>query len=280
MVSVFHGQWFFNGSKLYVTTTAGEVHPRATWEELDEIFAAPIGHKTNVPDYQGHWYEAQLLHYGLAPTRNKAAAKMRLMDAFQDGTLEVPVEILRIESTLRRNWLKQDLESHLRGPAIQHSPATAIPDAMEIDTPAIDATQNPERDEGSLLGASFAGGAGMQDNMRPQRNDMQLPHAHPKRKNCNTAELPIRPMKTARYGAETDGSDLQVQVQVNTGSETVHQGSTVTPVSVGNSCGRPGLDGGLQQIEYQTVPLSHQTTYGVGTQLPPPGPMGADGASD
>ncbi|KAJ5417892.1 uncharacterized protein N7487_001442 [Penicillium crustosum] len=241
MASVYHGQWAFNGRKFYVTTSSGEVHPRATDTELDVLFTAPIGHQTNVPDYQDHWYEAQLLHFGLAPTKSKAAAKMRLMDAFQDGTLEIPMEILRIEADLRKNWLKQDLESHLLASSSIRQPSLTPtnPDAMEIDTPDDAATQKPEGvDESSVLGAGLAGGAGMQDNL-------QLPHAHPKRKDVNNVELPTRPMKTARCRGETGESDLEA----------------------------------FHQVEYQTVPQVHQTTYGMGTQLPPPSLMGADGAS-
>ncbi|KAJ5603703.1 hypothetical protein N7537_006659 [Penicillium hordei] len=301
MAPVYHGQWAFNGYTLYITTSSGETHPRATYAELEDIFIAPIGYRTNIPDYQDHWYEAQILHYGLAPTKNKAVAKMRLMDAFQDGTLEIPMEILRIEATLRKNWIKQDLDSHLQGPAIQPSPALApaIAETMEIDTTDADATQKPEGgEEGNVFGAGLAGGAGMQGNMRSQQDKMQPPHAHPKRKNSNNSELSIRPLKTARYRGETGGSDLQVQIDDNTAGETFLQGSTITPVSVGNSCGRPGPDRELLPIEYQTVPLSHQTTDGMvsmsfpaqetsisdqntkGTQLLPPGLMGADGASD
>jgi len=29
----------------------------------------------------GHWYEAQLRHYGLPPTKDKNAAKVRLLGA-------------------------------------------------------------------------------------------------------------------------------------------------------------------------------------------------------
>ncbi|KAJ5196270.1 hypothetical protein N7449_006749 [Penicillium cf. viridicatum] len=281
MAPVYHGQWAFNGYTLYVTTSSGEVHPRATYSELDEIFTTPIGDRTNIPDYQDHWYEAQLLHFGLAPTKRKATAKMRLMDAFQDGALEIPMEILRIEATLRRNWIKQDLDSHLLGPSIQPSLGRDIAEAMDIDTTDVDTTQKQEgEEEGSVSGAGLAGGAGMQGNMRSQQNKTQLPHAHPKRKKSNNSELSTRPMKTVRCRGETGGSDLQVQIDDNTDGEAFHQRSTVTPVSVGNSCGRPGPDRELQQVEYQTVPPLHQTTYGMGTQLPPPGLMGTDGASD
>ncbi|KAJ5850091.1 hypothetical protein N7455_009947 [Penicillium solitum] len=186
MAPVYHGQWAFNGHKLYVTTSSGDVHPRATDTELDVIFTAPIGHKTNVPDYQDHWYEAQLLHYGLAPTKSKAAAKMRLMDAFQDGTLEIPMEILQLEAALRKNWIKQDLESHLLRASSMHQPSLAPtnPEAMEIDTPDHAATQKPE-------------------------DNMQLRHGHPKRKGFTNAELSTRPMKTVRSRGETGESDLE-----------------------------------------------------------------------
>ncbi|CAI7655573.1 unnamed protein product [Penicillium discolor] len=206
MAPVYHGQWAFNGHKLYVTTSSGDVHPRATDTELDVIFTAPIGHKTNVPDYQDHWYEAQLLHYGLAPTKSKAAAKMRLMDAFQDGTLEIPMQILQLEAALRKNWIKQDLESHLLRASSMHQPSLAPtnPEAMEIDTPDHAATQKPEGDEeGSVLGA------GMQGNVQSQQDNMELPHGHPKRKDFTNVELSTRPIKSVRSRGETGESDLE-----------------------------------------------------------------------
>lgn len=264
MAPVYHGQWSFDVDTFYVTSSCGHVHPRATYSELDDIFSAPLGDKRNRADHQDHWYEAQLLHFGLPPTRSKATAKMRLMDAFQDGTLDVPQEILKMETTLARNWIKQDLEARILGPSMQPSPNPGIAAATATDPTGFCATQRPEGDEeGKVFGAGLAGGAGMQGNVRSQRNKMQPSHPHTKRRNSNNGDPSTRLMKTARCRGEIGGSDLQVQIHMNANGETFHQRSTVIPVSVGNGCGRPAPDSELQQIAYQTVPLSHQTTYGM-----------------
>lgn len=65
----------------------------------------------------GHWYEAQLLHYGLAPSKNKAVAKVRLLDAVRGGGLKVPREILKVEGDLKREWKKKDKEARNGGGA-------------------------------------------------------------------------------------------------------------------------------------------------------------------
>lgn len=59
-------------------------------------------------DNVGHWYEAQLLHYGIPASKSKAVAKMRLFDAVQSGVLAVPRNIEKIESDLAKQWKKKD----------------------------------------------------------------------------------------------------------------------------------------------------------------------------
>ncbi|CAG8909517.1 unnamed protein product [Penicillium egyptiacum] len=300
MPPVHHGQWSFDGDTFYVTSSCGHVHPRATYFELDDIFSTPLGDRRNGADHEDHWYEAQLLHFGLPPTKSKATAKMRLMDAFQDGTLDVPEEILEMEHKLTRNWIKQDLEARVMGPSMQPPVDPDIARATATDAIELGATRRPSGDEeGKVFSAGFAGGTGMQGNRPSQRSKVQPPHAHTKRRKCNSGEQSTRPMKAPRCRSETGGPDLQ-QIQVNTNDETFHQRSTGIPVSVGNGRGRPAPDRELRPVGYQTVPLSHRTTYGTvrclsvynkrsitvsdqntqSTQLPPTGLMDTDGASD
>ncbi|KGO72456.1 hypothetical protein PITC_076330 [Penicillium italicum] len=281
MAPVYHGQWSFDRETFYVTSSCGHIHPRATYSELDDIFTAPLGDMRNRADHQDHWYEAQLLHFGLPPTRSKATAKMRLMDAFQDETLEVPVEILKIETTLARKWIKQDLEARILGPSMRPPIDPAIAGPAATNTTGFGATQGPAGDEErGMFGAGAAGGAGMQGNVRPQRNMMQPPHAHTKRRKHNNGEPSTRPTKTARCQGETDGPDLQVQIQVNPNGENPYQRSTVISSSVGNGRGHPAPDEELLQVGYHTVPLLNQTTYETETQLPLSGLMDIDGAND
>lgn len=55
-------------------------------------------------DPVGHWYQAQLLHYGLPPSKDKARAKMRLLEAVNSSSLVVPAAISRIEESLRKEF--------------------------------------------------------------------------------------------------------------------------------------------------------------------------------
>ncbi|CAG8036124.1 unnamed protein product [Penicillium nalgiovense] len=261
MPPVYHGQWSFDGDIFYVTSSSGHIHPRATYSELDDIFSTPLGDRRNRADYQDHWYEAQLLHFGLPPTKSKATAKMRLMDAFQDGTLDVPEQILEMEHKLTRTWMKQDLEARILGPSMQPPLDPEITGATATGAIELGAAQRPSgNEEGMLFGASLVRGSGMQGNVRFQPNMIHPPHAHTKRRICNTADPSTRPLKTARRCGGTGGLDLH-QIHVNTNGETFHQISTGTPVSVGYGRGRPASDGDLQQVGYRVVPLLHQTSY-------------------
>lgn len=50
-------------------------------------------------------------HYGLAPSKNKAVAKTRLLDAVNAGKLEVPKDIKAIETQLAKEWAKKHREA-------------------------------------------------------------------------------------------------------------------------------------------------------------------------
>ncbi|KAJ5383604.1 hypothetical protein N7517_001515 [Penicillium concentricum] len=263
MASVYHGQWSYYADTLYVTSSSGHVHSRAAYSELEEIFSTPLGAKRNRPDNPAHWYEAQLLHFGLPPTKYKATAKMRLMDAFQDGTLFVPDEILRIEDTLSRNWTKQDLEARILGPSMRPSLDPGITTAPVTGRAYFTAHLPSVGEPRALFSGALAGGAGVQGNMRSQRNDMQPPHDQTKKRQGNEGELSTRPMKAARCRGETGAPEFQVHTHINPNSETFQQRSAVIPKSAGNGRGRPALDRELQQVEYKTVPLSHQGTSGT-----------------
>ncbi|RHZ56027.1 sorting nexin-3 [Aspergillus thermomutatus] len=60
--------------------------------------------KTSVQDQPAHWYRAQLLHYGLQPSDRKGTAMLRLVDALNHDTLEVPAHIQRLEKELKQEW--------------------------------------------------------------------------------------------------------------------------------------------------------------------------------
>ena len=90
----------FAGDSLFVEASGNNLHRRATAPELQAHFAA-------AEDQPGHWYEAQLHHYGLKPSKAKGTAKMRLYEAVKKGDLAVPAHLLSLEADLKREWKAQ-----------------------------------------------------------------------------------------------------------------------------------------------------------------------------
>ncbi|KAK6845078.1 hypothetical protein PG995_015188 [Apiospora arundinis] len=82
---------FANGD-LYAEVSGHNRHRRATLAELKTHFD-----KGSDKDHPAHWFEAQLIHYGLPPSKTKAVARMRLFDAVKvaggkGGTLKLDRE--------------------------------------------------------------------------------------------------------------------------------------------------------------------------------------------
>jgi hypothetical protein len=108
--AVSNGKYSFALDSFYVETSGHQVHRRATIPEIQALFHP--GHQQQQQqrgaDPTGHWYEAQLLHYGLPPSKTKAVAKTRLLDAVNGGKLAVPTDVLKIEADLKKEWKKKD----------------------------------------------------------------------------------------------------------------------------------------------------------------------------
>ncbi|KAK3995770.1 hypothetical protein QBC44DRAFT_356114 [Cladorrhinum sp. PSN332] len=98
--------WSFSGNDFYVEVSNHNRHRRATVPELKAIYDGVDTSK----DRPAHWYEAQLMHYGLPPSKNKGTAKMRLFDAVNKSNLSVPANIAKVESELKKEWTKRDRE--------------------------------------------------------------------------------------------------------------------------------------------------------------------------
>ncbi|KAF9769899.1 hypothetical protein IL306_012616, partial [Fusarium sp. DS 682] len=81
-------------------------HRRATAAELKEHFTSG-----NDKDHPAHWFEAQLIHYGLPPSKTKSVARMRLFDAVNAGNLKVPANVSKLETKLKKEWTKNDREA-------------------------------------------------------------------------------------------------------------------------------------------------------------------------
>ena len=138
MARVNHGKFSYDVDTFYVEAS-GHLHRRAIPAELRAIFNVSIPDRNQRPDYPAHWFEAQLLHYGLSPSKVKATAKMRLLEAIQDDILEVPIELILMEKRLKKEWKRQDtaarsLLSGLPHPTIDDTPSTTTTETITRNT--------------------------------------------------------------------------------------------------------------------------------------------------
>ncbi|KAJ6049755.1 DNA-repair protein UmuC-like N-terminal [Penicillium canescens] len=138
MARVSHGKFSYDVDTFYVEAS-GHLHRRAIPAELRAIFNASIPDRNQRPDHPAHWFEAQLLHYGLSPSKVKATAKMRLLDAIQDDILEVPIELVLMEKRLKKEWKRQDtaarsLLSGLPNPTIDDTTTTTTTETITRNT--------------------------------------------------------------------------------------------------------------------------------------------------
>ncbi|OQO07108.1 hypothetical protein B0A48_07676 [Cryoendolithus antarcticus] len=74
-------------------------HPRASTSELK-----PLLDGTATKDQVAHWYEAQLIHYGLQRSKDKNTAKLRLSQALSQKKLVVPSHIGDMEAQMRKEY--------------------------------------------------------------------------------------------------------------------------------------------------------------------------------
>ncbi|KAI0385360.1 hypothetical protein F5Y04DRAFT_184105 [Hypomontagnella monticulosa] len=91
---------------LFAEASGHNRHRRATVSELKDHFKSG-----SEKDHPAHWFEAQLIHYGLQPSKTKAVARMRLYDAVNQNKLSVPSHIKKLESELKKEWTKKEREA-------------------------------------------------------------------------------------------------------------------------------------------------------------------------
>ncbi|KAM0424470.1 hypothetical protein ACHAPT_010394 [Fusarium lateritium] len=100
------GAFAFAHGDFFAEASGHNRHRRATTQELKTHFTSG-----NDKDHPAHWFEAQLIHYGLQPSKTKSVARMRLLDAFNAGNLKVPAHVTQIEGKLKKEWTKNDREA-------------------------------------------------------------------------------------------------------------------------------------------------------------------------
>lgn len=106
-----HRDKFLYSSMLYADAENVNHHPRASIAELTSLLRpeAPKSKKTKAPEANGpakdppwHYWTAQLIHYGLTSTKDKNAAKIRLLSVLNGNRLEVPGWIDKLEADLKK----------------------------------------------------------------------------------------------------------------------------------------------------------------------------------
>jgi hypothetical protein len=79
-------------------------HPRASVVELTSLLRPEASSNSLPRDQVGHWYQAQLLHYGSPPNKDKNTAKVRLLQAINANTLAVPVHVAKLEKDMKKEF--------------------------------------------------------------------------------------------------------------------------------------------------------------------------------
>lgn len=92
----------YSGGEFFAEASGQKRHRRHSPAELRALVMAG-----NDKFHPAHWFEAQLLHYGLKPSKTKSVARMRLSDAVNAGDLQVPEKIVGLEKRLKEQWMKE-----------------------------------------------------------------------------------------------------------------------------------------------------------------------------
>jgi len=94
---------FLYQGELFVDVGKLNQHPCASQSDLTTLLRPDSSTPTSA-DKVGHYYEAQLIHYDLAPSKNKAVAKVRLLEALNKGVLKVPASVLEDEKQMKKEY--------------------------------------------------------------------------------------------------------------------------------------------------------------------------------
>ncbi|KAI9683018.1 MAG: hypothetical protein M1822_006211 [Bathelium mastoideum] len=116
---VVRGEFWYRDTLFVDVGGSGKRHPRATESEVKALLTGK-----NPRDQVGHWYEAQLIHYGLPRSKEKNTAKVRLQQALNQGKLKVSPHLTDMESQM-----KKDYAAAVRKAKLQSKDTSAIKNA-------------------------------------------------------------------------------------------------------------------------------------------------------
>lgn len=129
--AIYRDGFMYFDSRMHLEVRQFEWHARATASELHALLlSGPVPPSKEKPVM---WWEAQMRHYGFAPTKysDKNKAKVKLARLLTAGTLVVPEHIRKIEEVMREEYVEAAKRMGIVLPAAE---AEAAPTAA---TPAI-----------------------------------------------------------------------------------------------------------------------------------------------
>ena len=129
---VVRDQFLYTGGDLFVDVGNLNRHKRASVAEITALLRPDLkkskGGGEQSKDQVAHWYEAQCLHYGLPPSKDKARAKLRLLEALNTSRLEVPARLASLESEMKKEFVAAERKARaqhkasLQGPGVNEAP--------------------------------------------------------------------------------------------------------------------------------------------------------------
>ncbi|GAB1740050.1 hypothetical protein NU219Hw_g4971t1 [Hortaea werneckii] len=129
--SVVRGEFVYRDTLFVDVGGDGKRHPRASPSELKDLLNGKVA-----KDQVGHWYEAQLIHYGLQRSKQKDTAKVRLQQALSQGKLKVPPHIADMEGQMKKEHAAavRKAKKSVGGDAAPAKTAKRRKDDEEIET--------------------------------------------------------------------------------------------------------------------------------------------------
>ena len=200
-----HGPFHYSYGELHAEASNGNRHRRTTLPELQDFFRPSAqfnSASSSQQDRPAHWFEAQLLHYGLPPSKTKGTAFRRLHDAFTSSHLAVPAEISTIEKNLKKQWESSQRQARGKQPA-----SSRVGPSGGVTKPGAAATkkETPKRKAETVVGNGVPAHITNGMNINVTVNMAATPTKRPKataRKTTTAVDMeepPKRKLQTAKW---------------------------------------------------------------------------------
>ena len=96
---IVRGEFIYHDTLFVDVGGALKRHARASQSEIKALLDSKAP-----KDQVAHWYEAQLIQYGLQRSKDKNTAKVRLQQALSQGKLTVPAHLIDMEVQMRKEY--------------------------------------------------------------------------------------------------------------------------------------------------------------------------------